>query len=165
MPLAPDQQMAELALEERACRGALDAAIPLTIVLQDRRTSSTAAFFLSAPGHFGSCLISVGGAGGGSSTDIVPELRGMITVDEQSRGTAGAVTSVTLGGLIAPDVAAVQIDLDDGQQVRASVGNGYWLAWWPGVATGVRVTALDGTGVIVGVLDRVGDGWVARGAR
>lgn len=163
-PLAPDPQMAKLALEQSSCRGGLDAAVPLTIVLQDRRTSSTAAFFLTAPGHFGSCLISAGGAGGGSSTNVIPALRGVITVDEQGSGTAGAVTSVTLGGLVTPDVAAVRIDLDDGQQVQASVGNGYWLAWWPGVAAGVRVAALDGAGVIVGVLDRMGDDWVARGA-
>jgi hypothetical protein len=162
-PLGPDPQMALVALEHPACRGDLDVAVPLTIVVQDRRNPTSAAFFLTAPGQFGSCFFLSGVSAGGGSTDVIPVLRGAITVDENASTRYGTVTFVTFGGLVAPEVAAVLIDLADGQQMHASVQNGFWLAWWPGLTKAVRVTAADSSGAIVGVLEHVRDDWVAPG--
>jgi hypothetical protein len=65
---------------------------------------------------------------------------------------------------VAPNVAAVKIGRADGIEIVASVGNGYWLSWWPGVAPAVRIQALDGAGVALAVLDRQGETWIDRGA-
>jgi hypothetical protein len=164
-PLAPDPGMAKVALEEvhGACRGNLDAAVPLQILIQDRRTASTAGFLLMAPSHFGSCLISAGGAGGGSSTDVMPTLNGVITVDEQGSGESNGNHTDTLGGLVAPNVASVKVGRRDGIEIIASVANGYWLTWWPGGEPAVMVTAIDADGVILATLNRQGDSWVDRG--
>ena len=160
-PLAPDPALAQQALEQGACRG--EGPVAPQVVLQDRRTASTAAFFLSGPGHWGSCLISVG-ASGGSWTNVIPTLFGPISVEEDGNGTVGSDHAFTLGGLLSPEVGSVQIDRDDGAVVDASVGNGLWLARWPGAATAVKVTALDGAGLPIAVLTRTHLGWDVQGA-
>lgn len=162
-PLAPDPAMAKLAAEHSACRAGFPGDAPVTIVIQDRRTTSTAAFLLTAPGHFGSCLISAGGSGGGGSTNVVPALTGVITVDEQGGGESNGAHTDSLGGLAAPNVSSVKIGLRDATELIASVANGYWLAWWPGGEPAQAVTAIGADGVILAVLDRKGDSWVARG--
>jgi hypothetical protein len=162
-PLVADPAMAKLATEHSACRAGFPADAPVTIVIQDRRTTSTAAFLLTAPGHFGSCIISAGGSGGGGSTNVVPALTGVITVDEQGTGTSGEGSTNTLGGLAAPNVTTVKVTLRDATEVIASVENGYWLSWWPGGEPAQLVTAISSDGVILAVLDRQGDSWVVRG--
>ncbi|MEU4624997.1 hypothetical protein AB0G04_34120 [Actinoplanes sp. NPDC023801] len=47
-------------------------------------------------------------------------------------------------GLAAPDVTAVEVRLDGGGTVQASVKAGWWAAWWPG-AEGGEVDALTVT--------------------
>jgi hypothetical protein len=39
-------------------------------------------------------------------------------------------------GLAAPDVTAVEVRLDNGTLVQASVKAGWWAAWWPGAEGG-----------------------------
>ncbi|GIF39121.1 hypothetical protein Axi01nite_34320 [Actinoplanes xinjiangensis] len=39
-------------------------------------------------------------------------------------------------GLAAPDVTAVEVRLDNGTTVQASVKAGWWAAWWPGAEGG-----------------------------
>jgi hypothetical protein len=165
-PLAPDPALARLALDEEhgPCRGNLEAQVPLRILIQDRRTSSTAGFLLTAPGHFGSCLISAGGSGGGSSTNIMPALTGVISVEEQGSGESNGAHTDSLGGLVAPNVAVVKVGLRDATEITASVANGFWLSWWPGGEPAQIVTAIDSDGVIVAVLNRQGDTWVDRSA-
>jgi hypothetical protein len=163
-PLAPDPAMAKRALEDGPCRGGLAADVPLTILIQDRRTASTASFLLTAPGHFGGCLISASGAGGGGSTNVVPALAGVITVDEQGSGDVAGLHTDTLGGLVGPNVTTVKVRLRDATEIIASVENGYWLSWWPGGEPAQIVTALDSAGVILAVLNRQGDSWVDRNA-
>jgi hypothetical protein len=163
-PLAPDPALARLAVqgEHGPCRGELGPDVPLTILLQDRRTAATAAFFVTAPGHFGSCLISAGGSGGGGSTNVVPSLVGVVTVEEEGSGIADDVTTHTLGGLASKDVRTVRVGLPDGTEVTASVDNGYWLSWWPGQLSAVRISALDSSGVIIAILEPGPLDWVAR---
>ena len=158
-PLAPDPAMADRAREHPSCRAGFPEGAPVTVVIQDRRTTSSAAFLLSAPGHFGSCFISVGGSGGGSSSNVVPSLEGVLTVTEAGTATSGEGTTNALGGLSAPNARAVRVRLDDGTFVEASVLNGYWLSWWPGRAAAERVSALDPTGAVLGELVPGEDGW------
>jgi len=161
-PLPPDARLAEQALNDSSCGAGFEGPGQIRVALQDRRTASAAAFFMTAPAHFGSCLLA-SGSGGGSSTNVVPSLHGSITVDEQGSGTVGNGHATTLGGLAAQGVAAVTVDLDDGSQVVASVGNGYWLSWWPLAAAAVRVTALDAAGGPAAVLEPSPDGWAEKG--
>ena len=154
-PLAPDAQLAQHASQQEACRsGQLDGVL-VRVLLQDRRTESTAAFLVAGPGFTGSCLVSLqGGNAGGGSTDVAPApLMGAIVVDEQSSGTVGAGTGSLIGGRIAANLAAVRIELSSGLAVEASIGGGHWLAWWPGDATALRITALDAGGSAVATLD------------
>jgi hypothetical protein len=162
-PLPPSQELATLALERESCLGGLQGEPALTIVLQDRRTESTAAFFVTGPDIFGSCVVSASGAGGGTWTNEMPTLTGVVTVDEMGHGTTGTSTTDTLGGLVAQNVALVKVGLRDATEVIATVDNGYWLSWWPGGEPAQVVRAIDTDGVIVGVLDRQGDSWVSRG--
>jgi len=70
----------------------------------------------------------------------------------------------SVGGRVAPNVAAVDIVLTDGRRIHASVGGGFYFGWWvtepPGEATSVpypvdRVEGHDASGrVLTGV-----NGW------
>ena len=59
---------------------------------------------------------------------------------------AGAFTSAV--GRAGSDVVAVEVAPEGGQPVRASVGGGYVIAWWPGEPRNrltVSTTVADGT--------------------
>jgi hypothetical protein len=160
VPLAPDARLATKALAFESCHGGSDAG-GIQIILQDRRTASTAAFLVVEPPFSGSCLVSLSGNGGGSGRDAALQAAtGAIVVDEGSNGSVGAGRNASLiGGRAAANVAAVHIDLPSGQGVEASVGNGHWLAWWPGELTVVRIVARDADGTILATLDDATPGW------
>ena len=69
----------------------------------------------------------LGGVSAEGSSDGVPPLRSVI-------------------GDVAPEVASVIIERDEGEPVTATVRGGYFLAWWPTNADIVRITAYDGEG-------------------
>jgi hypothetical protein len=56
------------------------------------------------------------------------------TVDLETMGSYGGGDSQwsDMIGLAGPDVTGVEVRLDNGTVVRASVKNGWWAAWWPG---------------------------------
>jgi hypothetical protein len=143
--MAPDARLAAKATD--TCRPA-DQALPMQVVLQDRRTEFTAAFLLAAPGWTGSCLTSLVGGGGGSGwrSGVREAMTASIAIDEQSSGDLDEGTANLLGGRTAPNVVAVKVQLDNAVVVNASVSSGHWLAWWPGgvAAAKITVTALDG---------------------
>jgi hypothetical protein len=160
VPLPPDPGLAAQAAE--ACRP-LDEVFAAQVVLQDQRTASTAGFLLASPGWIGSCMFS--GNGGGSSSGWqsgpLPALVGAIAVDEQSSGGVGTGNATMHGGRIAPQVVAVDVVLADGTRVRASVGNGHWLAWWTGGWLADTISATSAAGAVE-VLTWGPDGWAAR---
>jgi DNA-directed RNA polymerase specialized sigma24 family protein len=112
-------------------------------VLVDRRGPNAVALVLAPPGHMGVCrflgLGQVPGAGigaessGGGGNTYAPRGDRVLTI-ENSGGTrvdpGGAIGSTS--GQVGPDVARVAVTLDDGTWVQASVGGGWYLAWWPG---------------------------------
>jgi hypothetical protein len=69
----------------------------------------------------------LGGMSAEGSSDGVPPLRSII-------------------GDMAPEVASVIIEREEGEPVTATVRGGYFLAWWPSDADIVRITAYDEEG-------------------
>jgi hypothetical protein len=78
----------------------------------------------------------------------------------KARSVRAAMTKLILGaqsltavtGSVGPGVSAVTFVLRDGTRVKATVGHGWYIAWWPGVRrpgrhapTAVRVTTVHGT--------------------
>ncbi|MEO7664553.1 MAG: hypothetical protein ABIV26_05450, partial [Candidatus Limnocylindrales bacterium] len=57
------------------------------------------------------------------------------------------------GGRIAATVARVVVEVADGRIVTASVGGGYWLAWWPDDVRAKVVTAFDSAGAEILVVE------------
>jgi hypothetical protein len=49
--------------------------------------------------------------------------------------------------------SSVSVELGSGVTVTASIGHGYYLAWWPQADTVVKITARDPNGQILEVLD------------
>ena len=69
----------------------------------------------------------LGGMSADGSSDGVPPLRSVI-------------------GDMAPEVASVIIEREEGEPVTATVRGGYFMAWWPSDADIVRITAYDEEG-------------------
>ena len=148
VPLPADPALDAMAMEpQSSCQGSPDAAAPMRIVIQDRRTQWTAAFLMTGPGQFGSCLLtSAGGMSGGSSGPALGPLTAELSIDDRSGGNIGEGEAQQLGGRVVEIAASVVVNLDGGPSVTASVRDGYWLAWWPAGAVAESVTALDGGG-------------------
>ena len=144
VPLRGEQGLATRAAQgPSSCKAAADDQ-PVTLLIQDRRTDWTAAFLFTSGAQFGSCFVSTaeGGTGGGSGPQ--PEaMTGPLTIDDDSSGMVAAGQARDLGGRLAAPVVSVLVELEGGQTVVASVGNGYWLAWWPLDARPTSVVGLD----------------------
>jgi hypothetical protein len=147
LPLPPDPVLAAAALQGRSACSSGDDGAAVKILLQDRRTPQTAAFLFAGPKTFGSCLITAaGGMSSGGSGPALHPMDGKLSVDDNGAGGVGESSVRQLGGRVAPDAAQVRIVLTDGREVVASLGNGYWLAWWPDTARADHVVALDAAG-------------------
>ena len=64
----------------------------------------------------------------------------------------GSHSLSTVSGSVGPGVSASTFILRDGTQVKATVGHGWYVAWWPGssdpdehIPTAVRLTTAHGT--------------------
>jgi hypothetical protein len=152
-PLPPDPALDAAAKASLACKA--DQAGELTVVLQDRRTASSAAVLTSGQGFSGSCLVTLGGGASGGSARVaaLDVLTTAIAVDERSTGGLGSGTATLLGGRSQPAVARVQIVFPDGGIIDASVDGSHWLAWWPGGQQPAHVLAFDTTGAVLQTLD------------
>jgi hypothetical protein len=151
-PLPPDPAMAAVAIGENGpClmgdAGAVDPPLVPQILVQDRRTPNIAGFLVQSATHFGSCIVSrsSGMAGGGYGDPLGP-MTSNLTIDSQGRGTVGDGEAEELGGRVALPGAQVVVRLENGQNVMASVANGFWLAWWPASNRATSVVAVDGSG-------------------
>jgi hypothetical protein len=160
-PLAADARLAQQAQSSEVCRAGQPQGAAVQIVLQDHRTSSTAAFLVQGAGFSGSCLITLdGGAAGGGGRLVPPApMVGALVVDEESTGGVGGATASLLGGRLGGTAVAVRVQLQNGITVQTSIGGGHWLAWWPGETAVLRVEALDPAGAIVGTLDDTTPTW------
>lgn len=156
VPLAPDPALVNEAVDGSTCHFGHDSSAPIQVVLQDRRTPTTAAFIVTQPGWLGSCLLpkGTGATAGGVRKTPLPAMDRAIVIDESSSGTIGdAVVGVASGRGIEA-ITAVELDLLDGRVVTASVGGGHWLAWWPGEVRIQRLVARrSGDGAVILALD------------
>jgi hypothetical protein len=104
--------------------------------------------------------ISIGFGGGSASSGGSVAIHGWLSSSgggSNSGVPSGTVQSPFIGssmasagfaiGEAATDVTGVTLNLSDGSTVVASVGNGYYAAWWPGSATlaSALVTSPSGT--------------------
>jgi hypothetical protein len=72
----------------------------------------------------------------------------------QSGGVLGdAGLASYASGRIGPAVAGVQLVFIDGSVVRASIGGGWFTAWWPTDEMAFVVQAFDATGAKIGEVD------------
>lgn len=154
-----------VALAERACgSGAsadkgdsgqpLDAGLPIRLV--DARGASAVAFFTDGS-MFATCqfswdsdgtpTIAVAGLGGrlSGSSDL-----DVITARLNSEGRYQMIVGHSPKG-----VAKVTIDLASGPTTAASLGSGYYLAWWPSFEKVLRISAVDEGGNAIKSLEPV----------
>lgn len=67
---------------------------------------------------------------------IVAPPAGTVNLETMSSYGDGDDQWSNIVGLAAPDVTAVEVRLDNGTLVQASVKAGWWAAWWPGAEGG-----------------------------
>jgi hypothetical protein len=148
-------------------------------VLSDVRGPFTVALFQNA-GAYAACFTSSSFtettqvSADGSSASNAQTASGSVHASGSGGGTAGGMSSVSVGGTssgdlqnvvqthlsttadgpytlvdgrVASGVSAVTLVRDDGQNVVATVADGWLIAWWPGgaTATSSEVTTASGT--------------------
>jgi hypothetical protein len=58
-----------------------------------------------------------------------------------------------VSGLVDPAAAAVEIETGSGRRIRATVGHGRFLAWWPGTESSASVRALAADGTVIAEIE------------
>lgn len=155
-PLAADPALATQAMAAHsACL--MDTPVgQLRILIQDRRTSQTAAFLVAAPTMFGSCIVTSGSGASSGGGGLPPgAMAGAISIDANGSGGAAGAQARLLGGRVVSTASQVTVNLADGRTVVASLGGGYWLAWWPDTTSATSVGATDPSGASVGTVEVV----------
>lgn len=158
-PLAIDQTT--LAAAEDACRDARKvggpelAPLDRLVVVDARGSERLTLLYAGAGRSFMQCELRVHArgelsmAGGWSQNQPGPDL--LLAPDDlvivQSGGVLGdIVLASNVSGRIGPAVAGVQLVFMDGTVVRASVGGGWFTAWWPTDDMDFVVEGFDATG-------------------
>jgi hypothetical protein len=165
-PLAMDN--ATIAAAGDACQdarkvGGPDMAPLDQLVVADARGSGRLTLLYAGAGRsFMQCELRVDARGelsmigGWSQNEAGPEL--LLAQDDvrivQSGGVLGdAGLASYANGRIGPAVARVQLVFIDGSVVRASIGGGWFTAWWPTDEMAFVVQAFDATGNKIGEVD------------
>lgn len=162
VPLPLDASLDQLAASAGPCRIDVPDGVPIDVILQDRRTASTAAFLVRGPETAGSCMYSARGGGSGGGSQPAHQLRPLeqaLSVDEDGSGGLGDGIASLLGGRVQAGVSSVRVEVGEMPAVQASVGNGHWLAWWPNDERPTQVIALDAAGRELVVLAFGPNGW------
>ena len=153
-PLPPDA-----ALTARAASGQVSCVVdeedgPIQMLIQDRRTQLSAAFLFAGRTQFGDCFVTMGsGASGGSSGPLPGPMTAALVIDANDAGVLGSGKVSLLGGRVVNGAGQVLIELADGRSVIESIGNGYWLTWWPDTTMARRVVARDAAGAEIATVD------------
>jgi hypothetical protein len=138
----PSSRTGEQVLPQaRACAGngvggSSSAVHPQDVLLAEQRGVATLLIMRKAGGEVVECL-SVGddavasmGLTGAAPPPVPPA--GTVNLETMSSLGDGDDLWSNIVGLAGPGVTAVELRLDDGRLVQASVRNGWWAAWWPG---------------------------------
>ena len=76
-------------------------------------------------------------------------MAGALAIDDNGSGSVGSGQARSLGGRVINPAGRARVNPADGRLVLASIGNGYWLAWWPDTTAATTVVASDATGAIL----------------
>lgn len=141
----------QLAAAGRGCSGTG------TPVLTDTRGPYTASIYADGATCVQGNGESISGSGGGQTAPPqgTIQLNGM----GQSDSSGHALTMVE--GRIGAGVTAVTVSRSDGSSVQATVGNGFYLAWWPGSVRAANAAVTTSTGTSTQAFPTAPDGSAA----
>ena len=152
-PRLPDPVLTAAA--PRLCGASFDiSGDRLRVVVQAQHSSHRAAFILRSLDGVVECVVErppigepVMGSGGSYSSADATVVAGQTDVILTSEA-AGPPVSVT-SGRAGPGIAAVRLRTTNSGVVEAAMGEGWFLAMWPGVGQVESVEGLDGSGAVV----------------
>jgi hypothetical protein len=122
--------------------------MPMSVV--DARANTAVAFFTNGS-TYTACEFSWNGDGAiGSATTwggalASTDARSVDILTAQMGGDGGSKARMIVGH-VGAGTSKVLIHLASGTEVTASVGGGYYLAWWPQFESVTAINALDGSG-------------------
>ncbi|GIJ48436.1 hypothetical protein Val02_53220 [Virgisporangium aliadipatigenens] len=140
---APSARTGDQVLPQaRACGrqdvgGSTSTVRPEDVLLAEQRGIATL-LILRKNGMIVECLSADGAAMASMSLreegTIPPVPAGQVTLETMSSWGPGRGDDLwsNIVGLVAADVTAVELRLDSGRVIQASVRGGWWGAWWPG---------------------------------
>jgi len=125
-------------------------ALPANVTLTDTRGPFTLMLFGTNTASRGVLMCMSGPDGtqfsiAGGSQPAMPG-PGQITLDHLQAQSADGQPYTVAEGSAGPGVSAATMALSDGSQVVTTVGNGLFLAWWPGSATVMSATLITASG-------------------
>jgi hypothetical protein len=139
---APSSRTGEQVLPQaRACAGnevggVSSAVHPTDVLLAEQRGVATLLIMKKSSGTVVECL-SVGkdqlasmGLADGRPLPALPA--GTVNLETMSSTGSGDGMWSNIIGLVGSDVTGVEVRLDNGRVLQASVKAGWWAAWWPG---------------------------------
>lgn len=108
---------------------------PMPLAVSDSRGQVTVAVFAGGP-HAFLCLVDrvdpdAWNVIGGGGPIAPPDAAASTTAIGQHKSTVREGVVTALNGTVGPDVDEIAVELVDGTLVRASIGDGYYVAWWP----------------------------------
>jgi hypothetical protein len=118
----------------------------LTLLFADLTTESECTVLVDGGG-----AMTFGGGGGGSTVPNLPPAPNAAQIGSMSTqgtiGVGGATDSISSAtGRAGADVADVDLIAPNGQRIRATTANGWFLAWWPTAETNIQVQAIGAEG-------------------
>jgi hypothetical protein len=125
-------------------------ALPASVTLTDTRGPFTLVLFGTNTSTQGVLMCMSGPDGtqfsiAGGSQPAMPG-PGQITLDHLQAQSANGQRYTVAEGSVGSGVSAATVALSDGSQVVTTVGNGLFLAWWPGSATVTSATLTTASG-------------------
>jgi hypothetical protein len=125
-------------------------ALPTKVTLADTRGPFTLLLFGTNTSSQGALMCMSGPDGTQFSIAIgdQPPLpkAGLVTVDHLQAQSPDGQPYVIAEGSTGAGVSAATLALSDGTHVMTTIGNGLFLAWWPGIATVTSATVTSASG-------------------
>lgn len=143
------------------CTGRVAGHFPISLgrvasSLAEQRGSSSTVLVAGATGSEAICVSPATGSNAGrAGVEAGPQVGivaadqmiGSLKVDGGAGGPGAGLTAVF--GRVTGQASTVKVTAEDGRVITASVGHGYFLAWWPSGAPVGTVRALDAEGHVI----------------
>jgi hypothetical protein len=153
VPFAVDQALVTVA--DKACDG-MGKPAGTTLRIVDARGANRLVLVYAGPKDELECHVKVDaageatsdiGSGSGSSDPFPVPGPGQVENVSGSSGGSGPDAVSSVSGQAGAGTGAIEVTLQDGRRVRASLSpSGWFVAWWPGDKPHARITAFDGSG-------------------